>query len=500
VVILLLAGGSRPALQWVPVGALAIQLLAWFGRGLEPGNGWQLAGLHDADQASFLVYAGWMTALHVALGGYNYLRSRHALWVAMIVLTPLAWLSLSYLLVTDLSQSVYWGALAVLLGMGYLGLAFWRLHRSAERADSDQPRDSAINVWLILGGHFGYALAVAIVLREASLTLALATQLISLTWLMGRFQLPALGLLVKAVLGLVVVRLTLNPWLLSYSNEVHWSLWTYGGSTLLAGLACRLASGEPALRKWLEAATLHLLVLTLWAETRYWLYEGNVYALRFELTEFAINTAAWSSLALVYYRRHLTGQLLAGWYLLASRLLLCLSIFSYALVLFPLNPAWGGEQVGSTPIFNLLLLAFGYPVLVSILLFRFYDPRLKRHFAYAGCLTGFIFVNLEIRHLWQESINLNLPTGNGELYTYTIVWLLFSILVLLAGSLRYGRTVYQGGMALLLLVVAKIFLVDMADLEGLLRVTTFMGLGLSLLGLAYLYQRFNLTPGASDPE
>jgi uncharacterized membrane protein len=71
---------------------------------------------------------------------------------------------------------------------------------------------------------------------------------------------------------------------------------------------------------------------------------------------------------------------------------------------------------------------------------------------------------------------------------------------LLAGSLRYGRTVYQGGMALLLLVVAKIFLVDMADLEGLLRVTTFMGLGLSLLGLAYLYQRFNLTPGASDPE
>lgn len=46
----------------------------------------------------------------------------------------------------------------------------------------------------------------------------------------------------------------------------------------------------------------------------------------------------------------------------------------------------------------------------------------------------------------------------------------------------------------MMLVIGKIFLFDMADLEGLLRVASFMGLGLSLLGLAYLYQRFNLAP------
>jgi uncharacterized membrane protein len=46
----------------------------------------------------------------------------------------------------------------------------------------------------------------------------------------------------------------------------------------------------------------------------------------------------------------------------------------------------------------------------------------------------------------------------------------------------------------MMIVIAKTFLFDMADLEGLLRVASFMGLGLSLLGLAYLYQRFNLSP------
>ena len=52
--------------------------------------------------------------------------------------------------------------------------------------------------------------------------------------------------------------------------------------------------------------------------------------------------------------------------------------------------------------------------------------------------------------------------------------------------LKVGR--WFGFGALLLMVVAKLFLVDMAGLEGLWRVASFMGLGLSLLALAYLYQ------------
>src|SRR5690554_8202890 len=47
----------------------------------------------------------------------------------------------------------------------------------------------------------------------------------------------------------------------------------------------------------------------------------------------------------------------------------------------------------------------------------------------------------------------------------------------------------RGGMLLLLVVVAKIFFIDMAELGGLWRVASFMGLGLTLLALAWLHRR-----------
>ena len=54
---------------------------------------------------------------------------------------------------------------------------------------------------------------------------------------------------------------------------------------------------------------------------------------------------------------------------------------------------------------------------------------------------------------------------------------------------RNEQSFYRAGMALLVVVIGKIFLIDMADLEGLLRVVLFLGLGLSLLGMAYLHQK-----------
>ena len=499
IVVFGLAGGKRNSLKWIPIAALVTQLFAWFARGLETEMGIQLAGLSDADQASFLIYAGWMVGLYSLISTYNYLQNRISLWIAMLVMTPLAWLALSYLLVSELSESVFWGSMAASLGVVYLGIAWWKLsHSASPQRDRDSELHDINTMWLITAGHFAYSLAVAIMVREATLTLALSVQLISLAWLIRKFEVPELDILIKALLGVVVTRLTLNPWLLTYPDDVHWSFWTYGGSTLLAAVACRLVTDNSELRKWLEAATLHLLVLFLWAETRYWLYEGNIFSTQIELMEFAINTAVWSTLALVYYRRHQVSETFKTWYLFSSRILLGLSVASYGLVLFPLNPLWGSQAVSSTPIVNELLLAFGYPFVVCLLLYRYYEPEFRRYFAYGACLTGFVFINMEIRHLWQGTVNINLSTGNGELYTYTIIWLLLAIGALLAGSIRFGNVVYKGGMALLILVVAKIFLVDMDDLEGLLRVASFMGLGLSLLGLAYLYQRFNLTPEKTD--
>ena len=78
---------------------------------------------------------------------------------------------------------------------------------------------------------------------------------------------------------------------------------------------------------------------------------------------------------------------------------------------------------------------------------------------------------------------------SGELYTYSVVWLIGAIISMLGGALISSPTVYRAGLALLGLVIAKLFIVDMSDLDGLLRIASFMGLGISLLGLYYLHQR-----------
>jgi uncharacterized membrane protein len=45
-------------------------------------------------------------------------------------------------------------------------------------------------------------------------------------------------------------------------------------------------------------------------------------------------------------------------------------------------------------------------------------------------------------------------------------------------------------MGLVCVVVAKVFVIDMAGLQGLLRVFSFLGLGAALVGLGYAYRRF----------
>jgi uncharacterized membrane protein len=47
---------------------------------------------------------------------------------------------------------------------------------------------------------------------------------------------------------------------------------------------------------------------------------------------------------------------------------------------------------------------------------------------------------------------------------------------------------------MLAVVILKIFLIDLSDLDGLLRVASFMGLGLALVGISFLHQR--IKPGA----
>ncbi len=57
------------------------------------------------------------------------------------------------------------------------------------------------------------------------------------------------------------------------------------------------------------------------------------------------------------------------------------------------------------------------------------------------------------------------------------------------GTWKHSQVLRYASAVVILLTVSKVFLIDASDLTGLYRVASFLGLGLSLIGIGYLYQR-----------
>jgi uncharacterized membrane protein len=69
----------------------------------------------------------------------------------------------------------------------------------------------------------------------------------------------------------------------------------------------------------------------------------------------------------------------------------------------------------------------------------------------------------------------------------SIAWLGLAILFIALGMARHDRALRFAGLLLLTLTVLKLFLIDAAALQGILRILSFFGLGASLIVLGRFY-------------
>ena len=160
------------------------------------------------------------------------------------------------------------------------------------------------------------------------------------------------------------------------------------------------------------------------------------------------------------------------------------------------NPVFGGADLGGLPIFNGLFLAYAMPAAMAALA-RYWvdgvesDRRVGQAAAAIALILAFAYVSFEVRHWFDSKFERGGFDADGiELYAYSIVWLLFGTAVLALGFLRHAPPLRHAGMIMVCIVVAKVFLIDMAGLQGLLRVLSFLGLGAALMGMGYAYRRF----------
>ena len=162
-------------------------------------------------------------------------------------------------------------------------------------------------------------------------------------------------------------------------------------------------------------------------------------------------------------------------------------------------PLLSGEPVGSGP-FNLILLGYGIPAVLAIvlaLMTREVRPHAYRVTAAAfAVLLMLSYLTLEVRTLYQGPVLSHAGIGNAEQYTYSVVWLAYSVALLLFGIVFRSQPARFASALITLLTIGKVFLIDMAGLTGVFRALSFIGLGAVLVGIGLLYQRLLFPPAA----
>jgi uncharacterized membrane protein len=169
------------------------------------------------------------------------------------------------------------------------------------------------------------------------------------------------------------------------------------------------------------------------------------------------------------------------------------------------NPFFTGEPVGGRFV-NLILLGYGLPaVLTAILALVSRGVRPKEYSAIAAVTAvalALMYLSLQVRTLYHGQVLNEGPITDAEQYTYSAVWLVLGVTLLVVGILLRSQAVRLASAAVVILTVFKVFLIDMSDLTGIYQSLSFIGLGIVLLGVGWLYQRllFPHRPPSAAPS
>lgn len=259
---------------------------------------------------------------------------------------------------------------------------------------------------------------------------------------------------------------------------------------------------QPELRYALRAMSMTLIAVFAALQVRNAFHADHLHAASFGMFECATYAVVWMLLggAVQLIARINPEQAVTR---TAGRVIfsvgLATALLGNAVIL---NPLWNEGSVGWPWLFNGLWYLLGPSILVLAVLARRRRARHELIQAKAAGFTAiaisFLFVSLLVRQGFSGDgvLQLNEHLATGELYAYSLAWVLFGSALLVSGIITRLDTLRYGSLAVLLLAVGKVFLIDTANLENLYRVFSFFGLGVTLVGLGYLYQRliFRRTP------
>jgi uncharacterized membrane protein len=492
-------GRWTPRYQYIAAVAPLLSLVAlflWWSTTLGAGPNW------DVDRFTWaaVVFGGFYAAGAFAL---LWNAGRPGFWAALSVGTVFVHFLLCWYVLRNAVPGIPWGLISIGLAIPFL-VGAERLTRWRE----SMPGGTEALGYLAVGVVFFVAAAIALELQREWITVAYAVEFAAVAVIAARLDLHAMRQLCWPLLAVVVVRFVVNPMILNYPLGVtpilNWILWGYGLTiaALWVGLHALRPVGDPRLLRATESAIALLAFVLATLEVRSVFQPGSMSSSEADFMERTFYVLVWGGFALVaLWIARLRRDRVALW---AWRLSGALAAFTVlAVQVLIANPIFENAGVGQLPILNGLLLAYALPAAMAALAARWVDIETNKHVAaLAGgtaSILAFVYVSLEVRHLFDPGFERGGLGAEGlELYTYSVVWLLFGVALLAWGFRRSAAMLRHAGMALVCIVVLKVFLIDMAGLQGLLRVFSFLGLGAALIGLGYAYRRFGFDKGPGE--
>lgn len=467
------------------------------GLGLEPAV---------ADVTAHLVLGAGFIALFGAAGFLAQGRSIRAAapmcFAAAGVVAPLAILAALYYRIAGFERSIPFAGLAILMAAAF-AVATDLLKRRTPR-----PGSAAAQAIYATGAVAALALAFTLALDRGWLTIALALMVPGVAWVERQRRLHALRWLAALLVVLVVARIGWEPRIVGSDVGAtplfNWILYGYGVPALafwIAGRWLRRRADDVPTRM-VESAAILFTVLVASLEIRHYVHGGDIYRPASALMELALQVCA--GLAITLGLEHVRARTASIVHNVGA---LVVGALTFAAIVFGLllaeNPLLTGAPVGP-PLFNLVLLGYGIPAVLAIALAL--RARTTRPIQYrviaavTAVVLSLMYLSLQIARLYQGPVLTQDAVSDAQLYTYSAVWLAYGVVLLLLGLLIDSKPARIASGAVILLTVLKVFFIDMADLTGAWRALSFIGLGIVLIGIGYLYQRLLFAPPPAAPN
>ncbi|TPQ34488.1 DUF2339 domain-containing protein [Bradyrhizobium guangdongense] len=448
----------------------------------------------DSSVTMHLVMAGLFAAGFGLAGFLAQGRSNSAIipvvWAATATATPIALLVALYARIAHLDRSIPFAILAVIVAAAF-AFATETLTRRENRPGLP------ISIALFATGTLGaLALALTFALEKGWLTIALALMSLGTAWISMQRPIPFLRWLAAIFAAIVTARAAYDPRIVGdavgTTPILNWLLWGYGLPALSfwgASIFLRRRADDPPLRM-AEAAAILFTALLAFMEIRHFATGGNMTAAP-SLLEFALQVCVTLAMAIGLERLRLrSGSIVHN--VGAVVLTAIAGLIAVGGLLILENPMLWRTDVGG-PIFNYLLLGYALPSVLMLLLS--YAVAGHRPTAYANTLAAgalvfaLAWLSLEIRRFYHGPILSTGATTGAEQYTYSIGWLGFGVVLLGVGLFVNSERARLASAVVIALTILKAFVIDMSALTGVYRALSFMGLGIVLVAIGWLYQR-----------